>query len=245
MEKRAEESFTEPERTGHAGGKPGARPAGLRAPRSGRAERGDRPVVPSQVPGQPDQFGMARVLRFQAPAGADALRVAVEVELQQHRRVLRGPARRREVEWLHKPVEHPHRRSRRHVVFHPPRRQLLLPAVCALDIVHPFFDARPRPTPENSSPLGGHTVCDVAGCIGEERGNAAPRMDSLLSRAGLQWRWAWDRCHATCRSLRLRKRSRGGSAGGARRGLRGGLLTRTWLPGPRMGESETGPTPLR
>ena len=61
------------------------------------AEVGNGLEVRHQPSGQPHQLDVALRLALQPTAGLDAIQVAVDVELQQHRRVVRRPARRRRV----------------------------------------------------------------------------------------------------------------------------------------------------
>ena len=61
------------------------------------AEVGNGLEVRHQPSGQPHQLDVALRLALQPTAGLDAIQVAVDVELQQHRRVVRRPARRRGV----------------------------------------------------------------------------------------------------------------------------------------------------
>src|SRR5438552_10582721 len=53
--------------------------------------------VRHQTSSQPHELDVALRLALQPTAGLDAIQVAVDVELQQHRRVIRRPTRRRRV----------------------------------------------------------------------------------------------------------------------------------------------------
>ena len=64
------------------------------------AEVGDGLEVRHQAAGQPHQLDVALRLALQAPARLDAVEVAVDVDLQQHRRVVRRSARRRRLDAL-------------------------------------------------------------------------------------------------------------------------------------------------
>ena len=57
-------------------------------------EVGDGLEVRRQAPGQPHQLDVALRLPLQPPARGDLVDVAVDVDLQQHRRVVGRPARR-------------------------------------------------------------------------------------------------------------------------------------------------------
>ena len=76
---------------------------------------GDGRDVGGEVAGQPHQLDVAASLTVQAAAGGDSVEVAVEVELQQCRGILSGPARRgrrhtrktkcRKIEFIHKHID--------------------------------------------------------------------------------------------------------------------------------------------
>ena len=61
------------------------------------AEVGNGLEVRRQSTGQPHQLDVALRLALQTPAGRDAVQVAVDVDLEQHRRVVRRPPRRRRI----------------------------------------------------------------------------------------------------------------------------------------------------
>ena len=83
------------------------------------AEVSNRLEVRRQAPGQPHQLDVALALAFQASAGLNAVEVAVDVDLQQHRRVVGRAARgrghrafetqRRQIEFLDKRIDDPDR----------------------------------------------------------------------------------------------------------------------------------------
>ena len=61
------------------------------------AEVGNGLEVGRQSTGQPHHFDVALRLALQPTAGRDAVQVAVDVELEQHRRVVRRPPGRRRI----------------------------------------------------------------------------------------------------------------------------------------------------
>src|SRR5262249_51182601 len=81
------------------------------------AEVGDRLEVRCETPSQPDELEIALSLALEPPARLDAIQVAVDVDPQQRRRVIRGPPRRRrldtcetqrtEIETVDEDVDHP------------------------------------------------------------------------------------------------------------------------------------------
>ena len=56
------------------------------------AEVGDGLEVRGRATGEPHQFDVALRLAFEAPTRLNLVEVAVDVDLQQHRRVVRGPS---------------------------------------------------------------------------------------------------------------------------------------------------------
>ena len=62
------------------------------------AEVGNRLEVRHQPTGQPDQLDVALCFALQATAGLDPVEVAVDVDLQQRRRMVGGPA---DDPWMH------------------------------------------------------------------------------------------------------------------------------------------------
>ena len=83
------------------------------------AEVGDGLEVRRQAPGQPHQLDVALRLALQPAAGLDAVEIAVDVDLQQHRRVVRRSPRRRgidafeaqlgQIELVDEDLDHPDR----------------------------------------------------------------------------------------------------------------------------------------
>ena len=83
------------------------------------AEVGDRLEVRRQSAGQPHQLDVALGLPFEPPARLDAIEIAVEIDLQQRRGMIGGPARlasrvgalkpqRPQIQLVDEDVDHPH-----------------------------------------------------------------------------------------------------------------------------------------
>ena len=69
------------------------------------AEVGDGFVIGRQASGQPHQLDVALALPLKPAAGLDAVEVAVDVQLQQHRRMITWPSRRRGDHRKAKPIQ--------------------------------------------------------------------------------------------------------------------------------------------
>ena len=76
-------------------------------------------MIWSQTPRQPHHLDVAPSLALKAAARLDPIEIAVDVELQQHRRMIRGSAghlgldtvepKLGKIEFVHKDVDHPNR----------------------------------------------------------------------------------------------------------------------------------------
>jgi hypothetical protein len=107
------------------------------------AEVGNRLEVRCQPASQPHQLNVALGFALQAATRLNAVQVAVNVELQQIRRMVCGTAsvcrrhtfksQRRQVQLIDKDVDHPYRILFRHVVIKLLRKQDALCSVAALD----------------------------------------------------------------------------------------------------------------
>ncbi len=83
------------------------------------AKVGDGLEVRRQAPGQPHQLNIALGLAFQAPTRLQAVEIPVDVDLQQHRRVVRGTpgirgchaleAKARQIQFVDEDIDHTHR----------------------------------------------------------------------------------------------------------------------------------------
>ncbi len=92
---------------------------------------------------EPHQLDVTLGLAFQAPAGLDAVQVAVDVELEKHRRVIRRPtggswvhafeAEFLKIEFLDEGVDHSHRVVFAYIVIKTSRQQRDLLSVFAFD----------------------------------------------------------------------------------------------------------------
>ena len=107
------------------------------------AEVGDGLEVGRQAPGQPHDLDVALGLALEATAGLDPVQIAVDVDLEQHGRVVRRSARGRrlgalepelpEVEFVDEGVDHPDRVVFSDVVVEALREQGDLASVRSLD----------------------------------------------------------------------------------------------------------------
>jgi hypothetical protein len=108
------------------------------------AEIGDGLEVRGQTPRQPHQLDIALALALQAPAALHAVEVAVDVDLQQHARVVAGPASRGrhhpfetnagEVQLIHERINDANRVVLAYEVIQALRQQRDLLSILALDV---------------------------------------------------------------------------------------------------------------
>ena len=102
------------------------------------AKVGNRLVIRHQAAGQPHHFHIAPGLPFKAPARLNPVEVAVNIELQQYRRMIARPAGRlgrnpakaqaAEIKLLNKDIDHPHRIVFANPIIQPLRKQSALAA---------------------------------------------------------------------------------------------------------------------
>ena len=107
------------------------------------AEVGNGLEVRRQAPGQPHQLNVALGLAFQTPTGLQPVEIPVDVDLQQHRRVVRGtPSVRRrhtleakagQIQFVDEDVDHTHRVVRDDKVVKTLGQQRHLGSVLAFD----------------------------------------------------------------------------------------------------------------
>ena len=114
------------------------------------AEVGNRLVIGSEPARQPHHLNVAPGLTLQPAARLDPIEIAVDVELQQYRRMIRRPAgylgidpvepKLRQIEFLDKDVDHPNRIVLADPVFQAFRKQRALPAIRPLnEAPHPIL----------------------------------------------------------------------------------------------------------
>src|ERR1019366_6883476 len=107
------------------------------------AEVGNRLVVGSKPARQPHHLNVAPSFTLQSPARLDPVEIAVDVELQQHRWMIRRPARYLgidpakpkfgQIEFLDKDIDHANRIVLADPVCHAFRKQRALPAIRPLN----------------------------------------------------------------------------------------------------------------
>ncbi len=113
------------------------------------AEVGNRLVIGHQPTHKPHHLDVVPSLTLKPPARLNPVEIAVDIELQQHRRMIRRPAgclgsdpakpKLGEIEFLDKYVDHPNRIVLANPVFQAFRKQRALPAIRALDkALHPI-----------------------------------------------------------------------------------------------------------
>src|ERR1700730_352933 len=112
------------------------------------AEIGNRLVIGSQPNGEPHDFNVAARLTLKPTARLNSVEITEDVELQQHRRMIRGPPgglrinpfepKLRQIEPLNKNVDHPNRVVLANPIFQALRKQRNLLAIHALnEAAHP------------------------------------------------------------------------------------------------------------
>src|SRR5262249_19755509 len=109
------------------------------------AEIGNRLVIRNQATGEPHDLNVAASLTLKSPARLNAVEVTVDVELEQHRRMVRRSAgdfrinpvepQGGQIELIHKYVDHTDRIVFANPIFKTFREQ------CALVAVRPFNKA--------------------------------------------------------------------------------------------------------
>jgi hypothetical protein len=95
---------------------------------------------------KPHNLDIARTLALQPARRAHLIQVAIKVKLQQVSRVVGRPSHRcrhrpaelepPQVKTVHKCVDHPNRRIRRHIVLNRRRQQRCLTTILALNVAH-------------------------------------------------------------------------------------------------------------
>src|SRR4029434_10779393 len=121
------------------------------------AEVGDRLEVRHQASRQPHELDVALRLELQAETGLNAIKITVDVELQQHRRVVRRPARRRrinpteakriQIKPIDEDLDHANRILRFNVVLQTGGQQGHLSSVLAFDeSLHTAARKKPDPS---------------------------------------------------------------------------------------------------
>ena len=114
------------------------------------AEVGNSLVIGSKPARQPHHLNVAPGITLQPPARLDPIEIAINVELQQHRRMVRRPASRLgsdptksnfgQVEFVDKNVNDPNRIVLADPVFQAVRKQAALPAIRSLnEAPHPIL----------------------------------------------------------------------------------------------------------
>ena len=106
-------------------------------------EISDRLEVGAELAGEPHQLGVAARLALEAPARAQLVEVAVDIELEHHRWVVAGPpgggglhaleAKRAQIELVDKGIDHAGRVVGVHILIEAIREKSCLASVLTLD----------------------------------------------------------------------------------------------------------------
>jgi len=107
------------------------------------AEVGNRLVIGHEPARKPHHLDVVPSLTLQPPARLNPVEIAINIELQQHRRMIRRPpgclrsypvkSQLAQVEFLDKYLDHPNRIALANPVFQAFRKQCALPAIRALN----------------------------------------------------------------------------------------------------------------
>ena len=147
------------------------------------AEVGNRLVIGYQSTRQPHYLNVVPSLTLEPPARLSPVEIAVDIQLQQDRRMIRRPASRLginpvksqlgQVEFLNKNVDHPNRIVLANPVFQAFRKQRALPAIGALN-------EAPHPIPPQIAQES-YRENQIGKCVFTQAGSAAslwaPRLD--------------------------------------------------------------------
>src|ERR1035441_1808972 len=157
------------------------------------AEVGNRLVVGSKPARQPHHLNVAPSFTLQSPARLDPVEIAVDVELQQHRWMIRRPARYLgidpakpkfgQIDFLDKDIDHANRIVLADPVCHAFRKQRALPAIRPLnEALHLILPQIARESyPENQIQ---RCVFTQPGSLADKPSQAKIHCCPLLSKSG-------------------------------------------------------------